>query len=770
MALKNPPSDMNAVLDQVPDLVAVVGIEGRLESVNSAWERTLGYAKSELEARFLADFVHPDDRSRVEAALRDLASRDSVLAFQVRHVCKDGSIRIIAWNAAPPCGESIHATGRDVSEAPHDTEPIGLTLSALSLGAWDWNVESGSVQFSDFWLARLGYGRGDLPPTVEGWKSIVHPEDLPEALMAVAEHFEARTEIYEHRHRIRSKSGEYRWNLDRGRVVEWADDGSPVRMVGTDTDLTDEMAAEAELALSERRYRTLLEVSPLAVFETDALGVPTYVNQAWCDMAGIEKEKAFSHGWADSIHPEDREKLYADWMACVEAKEPYLGEYRFLTPSGHVTWVYGHAAPMLNEDGGLIGYLGTNLDITQRRVDEEERRKLDAEVQQAQKLESLAVLAGGVAHDFNNLLTGVLGNADLALLDLPDGSPVREHVERVISAAHRAAELAQQMLAYSGRGKAVVEVVDLSVLVSQVAQILEVSIAKRARLELDLPEGLPPVSVDPTQLRQVIMNLVTNASEAMNECGGVLRISTGVVQCDPSQWDPAFNTEPLPCRSCTFVEVSDSGHGMDPETRERIFEPFFSTKFTGRGLGLASALGIVRGHGGAITVETAEGEGTRLRVVLPAVEGVVDTAGLQPPAVQSSDGQRTILIVDDEAVVSDIARKMLERGGYRVVTTEDGSEALAVFAERHEEIDAVLLDLTMPGISGDEVFGEIKKIRDVPVVLSSGFYMGELEQRFRDKSFSGFVQKPYKFQVLIGIMREALGDGTGDADDKVPAR
>ena len=384
---------------------------------------------------------------------------------------------------------------------------------------------------------------------------------------------------------------------------------------------------------------------------------------------------------------------------------------------------------------------------------EEQRRHLETQVLQAQKLESLGVLAGGIAHDFNNLLTGVLGNAQLAQYDLPPVSPVREYVEEIEQAARRAAELCRQMLAYSGKGRFVVQPIDLSEVVEEMGHLLEVSISKKAALKCDLAEGLPAITADATQIRQIILNLITNASEALGEHSGVISVSTGVMDCDRVYFRTTYLDEDLPEGRYVYVEVADTGCGMDQDTCGKIFEPFFTTKFTGRGLGLAAVLGIVRGHRGAIRVYSEPGEGTTFKVLFPAVDQPATPHRGETAAPEELRGTGTVLLVEDEEHVRKTGQHMLERMGFTVLTAVDGREGVRVFREHADEIDCVLLDLTMPNMDGVEAFQELRRIREgVPVILASGYNEQDATQRFTGKGLAGFVQKPYGMQDLQAKM------------------
>jgi len=431
-------------------------------------------------------------------------------------------------------------------------------------------------------------------------------------------------------------------------------------------------------------------------------------------------------------------------------------------PVGSLYVVFATNFHPTDDDRRILGIIVSAIGgEDNRRMAEEVRQKFEAKVQQAQKLESLGVLAGGIAHDFNNLLTAILGNANVALMDLAPESPVRDSLRSIEEASCRAAELCRQMLAYAGLNRFVAEPVNLPRLVQELTHLLHVSVSKKALLRCVLAEDLPAIEADPAQLRQVAMNLIINASEAIGEAEGVIAIFTGIMQCEEAYLRECHPAGSLACGKYVYLEVIDTGCGMDPEALARIFDPFYTTKFSGRGLGLASVLGIVRQHRGNLKVESVPGRGTTFRVLFPASEKAAvpaDTDG-QPAAWQ---GTGTILLVDDEAPVRNVATKMLECCGFSVLIASDGYEAVEQFREHSEEIACVLLDFAMPRMDGEETYRELRRLRrDVPIVLASGYSAFDVQNRFPDGGLAGFIEKPYDLQKLGATLREVLEAKSG---------
>lgn len=387
---------------------------------------------------------------------------------------------------------------------------------------------------------------------------------------------------------------------------------------------------------------------------------------------------------------------------------------------------------------------------------ERERRVLEAQMFQAQKLESLGVLAGGIAHDLNNILTPVIGYAELALQALPTDSPAAAWLKEVGVNARRAADLVQQILAFAGKGRLVLQPVDLSGLVRDMGRLLRSAVSISTGLEYDLAPSLPPVEADATQLRQVVMNLVTNASEAIASGGGTVTVRTGLDPATPQAPLCSRPTTDLPTVPSVFLEVADTGCGMTADVIEKIFEPFFTTKFTGRGLGLAAVQGIARVHGGALQVRSEPGRGSTFRLLLPcSTQAAVPVA---PHRSESWRGVGKVLVIDDEKQVRDITAQLLERAGFAVLVAGGGQEGLKLFREHQQGIDAVVLDLTMPGMGGLETAEALRGLRpDLPVVLMSGFSVPEVTLQCAGLGITGFVQKPFGTPDLVAAVRRALG-------------
>lgn len=493
------------------------------------------------------------------------------------------------------------------------------------------------------------------------------------------------------------------------------------------------------LKSSEPRFQLLIEQNVDGMVIVGADGKIRFVNPA--------AESLYGRPWVDLIG--------SDFGFPLEDGEP--SEIEISLPGGDSVQVEMRIVEIDWEDEQA--YLASLRDITFRKLAEEERKRAETQMQQVQKLESLGVLAGGIAHDFNNLLMTIVAHAGLAAKKLPADAQSRDHLLKIEQAALRGGELANQMLTYAGKGKPFIQAINLSKLVEEMGHLLAVSISKRVSLFYELAQSLPWVSVDPAQMRQVVMNLIINASEAIGDREGNITLRTGKMFVTEDYLSECHVRGQFTNEECVYLEVADTGIGVDPESVEKIFDPFFTTKFTGRGLGLAALLGIVRAHGGAIRVSSQVGQGTAFRIIVPGVPGMESVMDEQPPSQASLQGKGMILVVDDEADVLMAAQLILEDIGFTVVGAHDGVSGLDLFRDHREEIRAVLLDLTMPKMSGEELFEEMRKIRpDVPVILSSGYSEEEALRQFSRKQFNAFIHKPYQIDALIEKFKHVLED------------
>jgi two-component system, cell cycle sensor histidine kinase and response regulator CckA len=461
-------------------------------------------------------------------------------------------------------------------------------------------------------------------------------------------------------------------------------------------------------------------------------------------------------GWLERVHPDDREWLERLIWQSQEQMHSWDAEFRVVWPDGSAHWLLGKGTVFLDDFGRRIRLTGVNLDVTERKHTEAALKRASEEALFHQKLESMGRLAGGIAHDFNNLLGGILASAELALEKRADISHVAEELQRIQLASIRGAEIVRQLMIFGGQESSAFEPIDASLLVREMLELLKVSISKHAILHAELAKDLSAVRANPAQLRQVVMNLVTNASEAIGEREGVIRVAAEQVRFGP-HLDQAGAPAP-PEGEYLQIEISDTGSGMTAEVQARIFDPFFSTKFAGRGLGLAVTQGIVRGHGGSINVVSKPGQGTIFRVLLPCIKQSVHETPI-PISLNKTERPSapvaTILMVEDDEGLRRAATRMLRLRGFTVIEASDGSAAVDAIRSHGDDIDALLLDVTLPGMPSRDVFEEAKRLRpELKVVLTSAYGEEVVNASFSGLRVEYFIRKPYQLDDLERLLRE----------------
>ena len=500
--------------------------------------------------------------------------------------------------------------------------------------------------------------------------------------------------------------------------------------------------AQRVLRESEERFRNMANTAPVMIFVTDANSQTTFLNKTWLDFTGRTEEQELGQGWTAGLHPDDAEACLAGIEASFQARRECYLEYRLRRADGQYRSVICTGIPRFQTGGVFTGYIGSVMDIT-------DLKRSQAEALASHKLESLGVLAGGIAHDFNNLLGSILANLELQLSDLADASPAKNGLETIRTIATRASEIVRQLMVYAGEESAVFENVDLAALVREMLQLMMLTITKNAVLKIDVPHNLPLVRGNIPELRQVVMNLITNASDALREKGGEISVTLTPA---PKQSPEEFREEFL------RLEVRDSGCGMPEEIQARIFDPFFSTKQAGRGMGLAAVRGIILSHGGTIRVQSAVGAGSCFEVLLPCVmqaEQELGEAVMPALTGESEDVTATVLIIDDEDMLRRPIASMLRRKGYSILETPDGAAGVDLFKAHAVEIDIVLLDLTLPGMSGREVLEQLRKIRPtIKVVLSTAYGRDRAFRDVTEPESVYYLRKPYQIDELTALLQK----------------
>jgi len=573
-----------------------------------------------------------------------------------------------------------------------------------------------------------------------------------------------------------------------------------IGVYGIARDITALKMSESSLRDSDKRFRSLFDNTQVSLWLQDYSAVKKVLEEA--KEAGVEDLYAYLHenpkivkhciSVVDNIHlnlttvklfkainikhflenvhkifPPSFSKMFLNQILCCasgQTSSPQPLEMTVHTLDNKECHIMLNWTILPGHEKTWARVLLTIVDISKQKIAEQKRKSLEDKMLQAQKLESLGLLAGGIAHDFNNLLAAILGNTEFILSECPPNLPIRDGLNDIQTAAKRAALLSKQMLAYSGKGHFIVRPTNLNEVINGMIPLLKTSISKKVKLKINFSKNLPVIDADIAQIRQVVITLVTNASEAMKEKSGVVKITTHTEFCSRELLDKTFFKEQQTEGYYVVLEVSDNGCGISEEDKTKIFDPFFSSKFTGRGLGLAAVLGIIRGHSGAIKVDSKVGEGSVFSMLFPCSphQTTPQARALRFPVKDKESisdkawrGTGTILVVDDESIVCDVASRSLKKLGFHTLTACDGLEAIKVFKKHSQEITAVLLDLNMPNLNGQETFIELRKIQpNARVVLSSGYDKEDVSVNFKNMELlAGFLQKPYRISELRKIFR-----------------
>ncbi len=728
--------------------------------------RLLGLEATAGEAsinQFLA-LLSDADVARFRAAFAEAMEGSAPFDVEVSARRPDGTVVLIHDRAevqrdAQGAPLRMVGTKQDVTTLRATEERLELQARALErtqrmarLGSWSWNVQTGSIWWSPQVWELFEIDRA-VPPSVEALRKIF-PADQQMLYDQAVERSLVGGLPYEVEVSTRLPSGRELIVRALGEVEREAD-GTPLALHGAVQDVTEERRRERAVRESEEGFRTLATAGPTGVFRSGADGKVTYANPRLLALWDMTLEE-FLERWRTRVHADDAPRVVEAGRAAVADHQSFRAEYRIVV-GGMERHVRVTSSPVLDGGAAYSGQIGVVEDITDEVREREVAARVDAKVRDAQKLESLGVLAGGIAHDFNNLLVGVLTNAGLALDGVPAGSPVHELVTNIERAAQRAADLTRQLLAYSGHGRLIVGPVDVSEIVREMASLLRTVVSKRARVILDLARELPSVEGDATQLRQLVMNLITNASDALGEREGTITLRTrAAVRAELEAADAVFGTlpddEPL-----VALEVIDDGSGMEAATMQRIFDPFFTTKFAGRGLGLSAAQGIVRGHRGAMTLQSRPGSGTRFTIVLPASthrEPVEVVSPLAPPVPATRRAR--VLVVDDDESVRAVLTRLLTSRGFAVEVARNGQAALERVRQGPTAFDVVMLDLTMPVMNGRETFEELAAIAPaLPVIMMSGYSKDEMGTG-GSRTPAAMLQKPFLPSDVFSLLDRLL--------------
>jgi two-component system, cell cycle sensor histidine kinase and response regulator CckA len=739
------------------DLMGIADPLGNFKRVNPACSETLGYSEAELIARPFAEFIHPEDQQRTREEMKRQLEIGQSLNFENRYICKDGTIRWLSWRAIYNTDDcTTYATANDITERKLFESQLRVSEEHYRaiINAFDGAIYICAPDYTIAYMNELLIQRTGRNALGEPCFKALHELDDICPWCVNDRVFKGEVVKWE----VKSpKDG--RWYYVVNSPIFNAD--GTVSKQAMIHDITGLKQAELDLRKITQQYDKLVAKISVGVYilrsEPGGAFAFDYVSPRMAEILALSVESILAdHRRAfHAAHPDDFDSLVTLNQEAIELRQSFEWEGRFLV-EGSVKWLNIKSSPEALENGDLLWH-GVVTDVTDEKLADEERLRLEKMFFHAQKLESLGILAGGIAHDFNNILMAIIGNADLALMSITGDSPAVENLKRIEQASARAADLTKQMLAYSGKGRFVLEDLDLNQLVDKMQPLLEISISKKAVLMLNLHEPLPPVEADATQMHQIIMNLVINASEALEENSGLICITTDSLYCDRKFLKEVWSDDKMSEGQYVCLEVADTGCGMDKNTMAKLFDPFFTTKFTGRGLGMAAVQGIVKGHKGSIKVSSEKGKGSTFKILLPASNRPANPAR-QEVNTDSENwrGRGIVLLVDDEETVRCIGAEMLTTLGFTPIMAHDGLEAIGIL-KRTPGIAFVILDLTMPRMDGEQCFRELRLLDPaLKVIMSSGYNEQEVTQRFIGKGLSGFIQKPYKLSDLRDAIKKVV--------------
>jgi PAS domain S-box-containing protein len=798
------------------DLLCFAGFDGYFKRINPAWEKVLGYSEEELLARPFVELIHPDDRKRTMKEFRQNLAGQKTKSFENRYLCRDGSYKWLLWNSTAIKDEQmIYGVAHDITERKQtenalreSQEHLALAQEVARIGSFEINLQTGRAKSSPALEVLYGAPLNGLNQEYEDWTKHVYPEDLSKTMREVEQGL--ATGEHESEFRISQKDGSIRWLYSKGKVF-YDEKGAPLRLVGVNMDITERK--QAETALTEVNDRAISEYVRLlerlaalgqklgtardltAVFSAildfasasvpcSALLISLYDSEKSTRKAvymwynGKEMEvsnmeplavsdgavgEAVKTGEVTIINEYQKElnKATDVYLGCDEdpreTHSTIIAPMKIMGSVVGVIEIQSYNLGAYTEEHATAIRMAANLvanAIENVRLLEQERIN-SVQLRQAQKLESVGRLAGGIAHDFNNMLTAINGYSDLILRQVGDDSPIRPKVEEIKKAGERSMALTNQLLAFSRQQMLKTKVLNINEVIIETSKMLQHLIGEDIQLNILPAPKIGQIEADPGQLTQVVMNLAVNARDSMPG-GGELTIETANVYLGE---DFAARNVPTQVGSYVMLAVSDTGTGMDEETLQHIFEPFFTTKELGKGtgLGLATVYGIVKQSGGYIWVDSEIAKGTVFKIYLPRIDENSLLPEEQSGAENVQEGSETILLVEDEEIVRNLTRQMLESCGYKIIEAGNGREALSICQRDDCKIDLLITDVVMPKMSGRELGEQLAVLRpEITVLYMSGYTDDTAVRQDAVEAGANFIQKPFTFNNLAEKVRELL--------------
>ena len=748
-----------SIYDNIKDVVFHLAVEPdgkfRFIAVNAAFLRVTGLKRESVVGKTVDEVIPEPSLEVVQGKYRRAIAERTTVLWEETTDYPTGRLtgEVSVTPLVDKTGTCTHLVGsvHDITERKRaetalreSEERFRHMADAVPVMIWVTGPDRLCTFVNKRWLDFTG--RSMEEELGSGWTNGLHPEDLDRSLAAYHSSYDARGS-FRTECRFRRADGEYRWILDNG--VPFYRNGEFAGFIGSCVDITQQKLIEERLRANEAHLKSAQRLAKVGSWERDDTTGTTEFSDEMLSILGMpDRPPRNLAEFLSYVHPDHREQIREGALRARSTGIPMTGEYRIVRADGEVRFVRSVLEAIRNEHGAVIRVVGATQDIT-------EMKRAQEEVFAHQKLESVGTLASGIAHDFNNLLGTVLAQAELALDELSSGSGPERELKAIRSAAIRGAEVVRELLIYSGKDSEIHELVDVSAIVEEMLELLKVSVSKHATLETDLGQDLPAVCTNAAQIRQIVMNLVVNASEALGERDGLIRVTTRYLTEGEA---PRTTSDRV--AGCEYVqlEVSDTGCGMTAETRARVFEPFFTTKSAGHGLGLAVVNGVVRSLDGRIDLASEPGEGTTFRIWLPC-DARVATPHPKPPAkeVAQFSGPATVLVLEDEELLRQAVAKALRKGGFEVLEAANGSEAHDMLRASGSRIDLTLLDMTFPGSSIHEVIAAYVKARpDAKIILTSAYSEEVARARTSVPHIRGFIRKPFRPADLLKTLRDTL--------------
>ena len=756
------------LFEDVADPVFIYDFSGKFIEINRIAREQVTFFDNSRPDLSIFHITPENEHNTIREILETLKEKDRRMVFEselftgeterIYVECHAKKILFRDREAVLSVVRDITARKKAEEALQRSEERLSMALEVSLAGVWELNLKTGDFEVDTNQFAFFGYSEDEYPTCGKEILQLIDPKDRDRVKKEFSRFTRGESTDYNDEFVILAKNGEKRWLHNRGRVVRWEGDGTPTLIIGTAIDISELKMAEQALRENEERYRTILENRNIGYFEVDLKGSLNFFNNALSELTGYSPDELFGMNYQAYTDEQTAGKLNRAYQEIHKTGKPLEKyEYTIEKKNGELLPVETSVSLMRDTEGRPAGFRGLTIDISARKNAEEEKKKLENELKQAQKMEAIGTLAGGIAHDFNNILSGIFGYSQLALRHTDDPVKSKEYIDQIIKGAQRAAGLIQQILTFSRRTEHEKHSLNISLVVKESLKLLRSSLPATIEIK-EIISSRAKVLADPTQIHQVMMNLCTNAYHAMREAGGVLTVELAEVTISQRSEVPDLNIEP---GEYLRLEIRDTGHGMDTETLDKIFDPYFTTKAPeeGTGLGLALVYGIVEDHGGSIRASSSPDRGTCFQIFLPQVREKSPSQKHPELPASLEGGTETIMVVDDEESILVPTREFLQDYGYSVDAFSDGALALEAFEKDSARFDLVLTDMTMPRMTGDELARAILRQReDMPVILCSGYNENINGQEWTESGVRAYIQKPVDNEQLARMIRNILDE------------